>query len=76
MPIVGWDVAFTNEGIFLLEVNLSCNFFRGGVDIPSYIDFVDGFFLDLEKREGGGSSSKTKKVEVRQGATTNTKKKQ
>jgi hypothetical protein len=49
VPIVGWDVAFTSKGIFLLEVNLSCNFFRGTVDIPHYIDFVHRQWLQLEK---------------------------
>jgi glutathione synthase/RimK-type ligase-like ATP-grasp enzyme len=29
VPMVGWDVAMTNKGVVLLEVNLSCNFFRG-----------------------------------------------
>jgi hypothetical protein len=27
VPIVGWDVAFTSKGIFLLEVNLFHFFF-------------------------------------------------
>ncbi len=29
VPLVGWDVAFTPKGVYLLEVNLSCNFFQG-----------------------------------------------
>jgi hypothetical protein len=49
VPIVGWDVAFTSKGIFLLEVNLSCNFFRGSLDVPRYIDFVHRHWLQLEK---------------------------
>jgi hypothetical protein len=40
VPIVGWDVAFTEEGLCLLEVNLSCNFFRAHFDIPAYLAFV------------------------------------
>ena len=55
VPIVGWDVAFTPQGIFLLEVNLSCNFFRGSFDIPSYVCFVDDFFRDLEQAEARGA---------------------
>ena len=51
VPIVGWDVAFTPTGIFLLEVNLSCNFFRGNFDVQDYICFVDEFFQDLEARD-------------------------
>lgn len=51
VPMVGWDVTFTPKGVFLLEVNLSCNFFRGTFDIPSYIATVDQFWLMLEKKE-------------------------
>ncbi len=29
VPLVGWDVVFTPKGVYLLEVNLSCNFFQG-----------------------------------------------
>ena len=33
VPLAGWDVAITKEaGVCLLEVNLSCNFFRGTFD--------------------------------------------
>lgn len=48
VPIVGWDVAFTEEGIQLLEVNLSCNFFRGSFDLKAYISFVESFFVKLD----------------------------
>lgn len=51
VPIVGWDVAFTPTGIFLLEVNLSCNFFRGTFDLHDYVVFVDEYFRDLEARD-------------------------
>ena len=50
VPMVGWDVAFCKDGIFLLEVNLSCNFFRGTFDEQDYISFVDEHFKDLEER--------------------------
>jgi len=50
VPMVGWDVAFCEDGIFLLEVNLSCNFFRGTFDTEDYFSFVDGHFRDLENR--------------------------
>eukprot|EP00602_Paraphysomonas_sp_CaronLab_P011072 CAMPEP_0185021290 /NCGR_PEP_ID=MMETSP1103-20130426/3974_1 /TAXON_ID=36769 /ORGANISM="Paraphysomonas bandaiensis, Strain Caron Lab Isolate" /LENGTH=273 /DNA_ID=CAMNT_0027552723 /DNA_START=162 /DNA_END=983 /DNA_ORIENTATION=+ len=49
VPMVGWDVTFTPKGVFLLEVNLSCNFFRGSFDIPKYIDIVDQYWAKLEK---------------------------
>lgn len=51
VPIVGWDVAFTSKGIFLLEVNLSCNFFRGSFDMEHYVDFLNKQWLQLEKME-------------------------
>ena len=50
VPMVGWDVAFCQEGIFLLEVNLSCNFFRATFDTSSYLAFVDDHFRDLQNR--------------------------
>jgi glutathione synthase/RimK-type ligase-like ATP-grasp enzyme len=52
VPIVGWDVTFTPHGIFLLEVNLSCNFFRGSFDYPDYIAFVDAYWEQLDRLEG------------------------
>ena len=48
VPIVGWDVAYTNEGIMFLEVNLSCNFFRGSFDTDEYFGFVDRYFRHLD----------------------------
>ena len=54
VPMVGWDVAFCADGIYLLEVNLSCNFFRGTFDVPEYISFVDEHFRDLEQRASMG----------------------
>ena len=51
VPIVGWDVTFTPHGIFLLEVNLSCNFFRGSFDYPEYIAFVDAYWEQLDRLE-------------------------
>lgn len=48
VPTVGWDVAVTTKGMFLLEGNFSCNFFRGSFDHDEYFRFVEGYFLDLE----------------------------
>jgi len=51
VPIVGWDVCFTPEGVCFLEVNLSCNFFKGKFDIPSYLAHVEQYFKVLERRK-------------------------
>jgi hypothetical protein len=48
VPICGWDVAITNKGVLLLEVNISCNFFRGTFDQPWYFRFLDDYFKHLE----------------------------
>ena len=50
VPLVGWDVAFTSDGIYLLEVNLSCNFFMGNVDMPAYISLLDEYWMDLDRK--------------------------
>ncbi|KAA0158322.1 hypothetical protein FNF28_06264 [Cafeteria roenbergensis] len=67
VPLVGWDVALTaRHGVVLLEVNLSCNFFRARFDKTRYFRLVEQYFLDLERvqleAEGGpgaASSAKT-----------------
>ncbi len=51
VPIVGWDVAFTDNGIYLLEVNLSCNFFKGIFDTSKYFSFLDSYFTALSRAE-------------------------
>jgi glutathione synthase/RimK-type ligase-like ATP-grasp enzyme len=48
VPMVGWDVTFTPKGVFLLEVNLSCNFFRGSFDTENYISMVDEYWSALD----------------------------
>lgn len=48
VPLVGWDVALTTQGMFLLEVNLSCNFFRASFDEKQYFKFIDVYFKELE----------------------------
>jgi len=53
VPLVGWDVAFTSEGICLLEVNLSCNFFMGTFDKATYFEFINSYWQMLEGREKG-----------------------
>ncbi len=53
MPFVGWDVALTDKGTFLLEVNLSCNFFRGAFDKPQYFAFCRDYltFLQAQRQQ-------------------------
>lgn len=51
VPLVGWDVAFTSEGVFVLEVNLSCNFFCADFDTADYLAFVANYFRAIEKEE-------------------------
>ena len=51
VPLAGWDVAFTNKGMVLLEANLSCNFFRGSFDKGAYFSFVDDYFHFLHTQE-------------------------
>jgi len=48
VPMAGWDVALTNKGRFLLEVNLSCNFFRGTFDKDVYFSVVDRYMEELD----------------------------
>ena len=52
VPLVGWDVAFTNEGVFVLEVNLSCNFFCAEFDIPDYLALIANYFRAIENEDG------------------------
>ena len=48
VPLVGWDVSFTESyGMLLLEGNFSCNFFRGQFDLNKYTEFVDDYFTSL-----------------------------
>jgi len=48
VPLIGWDVALTTKGTFLLEGNFSCNFFRGYFDQDLYFRFVEDYLNDLE----------------------------
>jgi len=51
VPFVGWDVVLsTNESVpvCLLEVNLSCNFFRGSFDKKVYLEFCRDLCTNLD----------------------------
>jgi hypothetical protein len=53
VPFAGWDVVLSsdpNVPICLLEVNLSCNFFRGTFDRKVYFDFIDETFAVLQAK--------------------------
>jgi len=50
VPFVGWDVVLSKDHklpVCLLEVNLSCNFFRGSFDKKVYLDFIDDAITKL-----------------------------
>jgi hypothetical protein len=51
IPIIGWDVALTDNNWNILEINLSCNFFCGisNDNKKEYFDFVDKKFIDINK---------------------------
>ncbi len=51
VPLVGWDVVLSKDPdvpVCLLEVNLSCNFFRGTFDMSKYLDFLDKSIVQLQ----------------------------
>lgn len=50
VPIIGWDVAWTNENnqLMLLELNISCNFFNGFFDASEYTNFCYDWFHVLD----------------------------
>ena len=51
VPFVGWDVVLSADPkvpVCLLEVNLSCNFFRGSFDKNIYLDFIDDSLEKLQ----------------------------
>jgi hypothetical protein len=53
VPLAGWDVVLCSHPsrpICLLEVNLSCNFFRGSFDLPAYLDFCETLLSDLQDK--------------------------
>ena len=62
VPLIGWDVALTEEvGMCLLEGNLSCNFFRGQFDQPAYFSFMEEYLLCLERRRAVSSQAHKKR---------------
>ena len=51
VPLAGWDVVLSKDhGACLLEVNLSCNFFRGSFDESKYVEFIGDYFADCDTR--------------------------
>ena len=51
VPLVGWDVVLSADEklpVCLLEVNLSCNFFRGSFDRRVYLDFLEDMVTKMQ----------------------------
>ena len=49
VPLAGWDVVLSKDhGACLLEVNLSCNFFRGTFDEVKYVHFMENYYKFCE----------------------------
>lgn len=46
-----WDVALTPEGVYLLELNISCNLFRGAFDSAAFYENMFQHFVALEELE-------------------------
>jgi hypothetical protein len=49
VPLVGWDVALTPEGVYLLEMNLSCNLFSGAFDSDGFYRSMFQYFQAVEE---------------------------
>lgn len=60
VPMAGWDVAVTPQGLMLLETNLSCNFFRASFDEEAYLLFVRQYFEKMEQLEEAAASAEHK----------------
>jgi len=53
VPFAGWDVVLSTDSklpLCLLEVNLSCNFFRGSFDKKVYFDFIEDALVKLQEQ--------------------------
>lgn len=53
VPFGGWDVVLSADPklpVCLLEINISCNFFRGSFDKKVYFDFIDDAFSTLQAK--------------------------
>ena len=62
VPFVGWDVVLSADPkvpVCLLEVNLSCNFFRGTFDKKAYLDFIDDALVKLQEQRLLADKNKT-----------------
>lgn len=60
VPIIGWDVAVTeNHGILLLEGNFSCNFFCADFDMDEYLHMLDAHIRNLTNSPSDYPSSKS-----------------
>lgn len=78
VPMAGWDVAVTPQGLMLLETNLSCNFFRASFDEEAYLLFVRQYFEKMEQLEEAAACAEhkttTKATHAMPSRSTNTNK--
>mmetsp|Transcript_10395 Transcript_10395/g.14677 ORF Transcript_10395/g.14677 Transcript_10395/m.14677 type:complete len:450 (+) Transcript_10395:157-1506(+) len=68
VPLCGWDVVLSTDKkvpVCLLEVNQSCNFFRGRFDKKQYLNFMDELFAKVQAQRLTADAEKKKfKVKV------------
>ena len=50
IPLIGWDVALVGRksNVYILECNLSCNFFMGELDKKKYFKLIEKYYHFLE----------------------------
>ena len=61
VPLAGWDVVLSADPklpVCLLEVNLSCNFFRGSFDLAHYLEFCETAFGKLQEQRLAADAAK------------------
>lgn len=82
VPFVGWDVVLCQDddidgGICILEVNLSCNFFRGKYDEEMWWDYITCVISDLDAMKVNKDDEETasKKTTSRKRASSRNKRK-
>eukprot|EP00775_Hariotina_reticulata_P012744 gene12744-12873_t len=62
LPLIGWDVALTSEGVSILEVNLSCNLFNGSFDKEGYYEFMYQYLTSLQQMQRQRAAQHSRKA--------------